>query len=493
MKSLTRVWDYLMRRKPLLAVVFVALVGGFCGCQAILGRTVVNKEIQTPAQVAQTIDNGLTLQVFGENQVLVYQITLSDHFRQAKIDVNANSLASETYVRILDGAGNLIAGEYTTIYDQAQEDGADNSVKYYFPGTPKSYQMAVAAGTMIDLQAEYVRVYSTLDGMEVAELRPTAEKEQYIITANALQHADWDNEQAQAVMYQQFKRYATQQIQDYQATIPEHILYNKTLDVEKKSQVARLYEQLLPEDQTAQAEFLDQLRKGGVPMITYRGSLEYKLGDKVDFLELFDVRDNEDGNIAKENFHLEGAVDFMKPGNYDLICEATDSDGNRSQAKFTITVADESAEKPSQIPSEDRPADTPVDNNANPGDETNLGAAEGGVGAGVSVGETVANEATTVWGELEMRVDYEDSSETMSSLSEQVAGEEVIVPIQNGQTTPSNNVTKTQDTQKPHEATMTQPAETVAKKSAKSSVVFIAVGILVICGLVKFICDRYVR
>ena len=50
------------------------------------------------------------------------------------------------------------------------------------------------------------------------------------------------------------------------------------------------------------------------PVITYRGATEYKLGETVDLLELLDIHDNEDGEIAKENLNVEGDVDFTQPG-----------------------------------------------------------------------------------------------------------------------------------------------------------------------------------
>ena len=495
--KLLQIWDYLMRRKPLLVALFVVIMSGFCGYRFAAQRHSVSSEALAPIPVVKTIDNGLELHVLDDKQVPVYQLTFSDNFQQATIEVNANSLASETYVRILDATGNLVAGEYTVIYDQAkgaaEESGA--GVKYYFPETPKSYQVALTPGMQIELQAQNVRFYSTLDGAEVTEYTPRAQSETYIVMAGGLQRADWSETQAQEIIYRQLRRYASQEISAYQASIPEHVLYNKTLDAAKKSEIARLYAQLLPQDKESYSEFVEQLQKGGAPVITYRGATEYKLGEIVDLLELLDIHDNEDGEIAKENLSVEGDVDFTQPGSYDVIYTVIDSDGNTTQLTLTIVISETKVDAPDQIPSEDRPVNKPSDGNAGDvgdgdTDETIDDVAEehpAGIGAGVGVGETVMDEAGTVWGALEAKVDYAPAATEMEA-SEEVG--DVVEDKTKAITSDNSSQKVSQRAERTNEAS---GGETTKDKTSGSNVFLIILGILAFCGLTKFIFDHYIR
>lgn len=487
---LVRVWDYFMRRKPLLVALFVMVVSAAYSYQWASRQHGMNTETITESPVAQTIDSGLELHILGENQAPVYQITLDNDFRQATVEVGASSLASETYVRILDAAGNLVAGEYTTIYDSAQGEAKmdlESGVKYYFPETPKSYTVALVPGMKIELQARGVKFYSTLDGIEVAEFAPRTELESYIVTTGGLRRADWDDSQAQAVMYQQLKRYAEQQISQYQENIPEHVLYNKTLEAERKAEIARLYAKLLPADQEAYAGFVEQLRRGGAPVITYRGALEYRLGEVVDLLALFDIHDNEDGEIARDKLTVEGAVDFTKPGSYELVYGVTDSDDNTTQLALTIVVMEERVDTPSQTPSEDRPVNLPSDVNGggNEGNNPNeVPAVDMGVGVGVS--EAATEENGTVWSAQELKVDYEPIVEVTGETSS--AAESVTEGAEQKATgeTPAQPVDR-----KAEQATAAN--EKTESKRADVNVFLIVAGLLVFCGLVKFIFDHYVR
>lgn len=514
---LVRIWDYFMRRKPLLVALFVMLASGLCSYNLTAQRRGVSSENLAEISVAQAIDNGLALHILDENQAPIYQMILSDDFRQATITIGAGSLASETYVRILDAAGNLIVGEYTTIYDPVQNgteetmvagdmepnvtDDADapetsevpevSGVKYYFSETPKNYSVALTPGMKIELQAKNVKFYSTLDGAEVAEFAPRTATESYVVSANGLKRADWDEVKAQDIMYGQLKRYADQQIRQYQENISEHVLYNKTLDVEKKAEIARLYAKLLPTDQENYSEFIEQLQKGGVPTMIYRGALEYKQGEIVDLLELLDVHDNEDGEIARGEIVVEGAVDFAKPGSYELVYSVTDSDNNTTQLRLTIVVTEEQVDVPSQVPSEERPATVPSEVN---GGETEaiepieeLAVMDMGIGTGVS--EVATDETGVVWSAQEFKVDYEPV-------------EEEVTDVANAAEIVADNATQeaaeSMPTQVP-EQKAEQVAETASKKMKAGSktvganVFFIAAGLLVCCGLIKFIFDHYIR
>lgn len=489
---LVRFWDYFMRRKPLLVALFVMVASAVCSYQWAARRHGMNAEtVATESPVVQTVDNGLELHILDENQAPVYRMALSNDFQLATVEVGTGSLANETYVRILDAAGNLVAGEYTTIYDPAQSEAKaepESGVKYYFPETPKSYTVALAPGMKIELQSGAVKFYSTLDGVEVAEFAPRTEVESYIVTAGGLKRADWGDTQAQAVMYRQLKRYAEQQISRYRESIPEHVLYNKTLEAEKKAEIARFYAKLLPADQEAYTEFVEQLGRGGAPVITYRGALEYMLGETVDLLGLLDVHDNEDGEIAREKITAEGAVDFTKPGSYELVYSVTDSDGNTTRLTLTIVVTEERADAPSQTPSEDRPANLPSE--VNGGDASVTRPTEEpaviDMGAGVGVSEVAAEEIGTVWSAQELKVDYEPVAETAEEMSS------VTEIVDEDTARKTTGETPTRPVERKTEKAAATNEETESKKVG-ANVFLIVVGLLVFCGLVKFIFDHYIR
>lgn len=487
---LGQIWDYFMRRKPLVVAFLVMLAGGFFGCQIVSRHHTMNSETLAPTPVVKTIDNGLALQILAKNQEPVYSLTWSSDTGYAQIEINAGSLTSETYVRILDAAGNLVAGEYTTIYDQAQksnEEKPEKAVEYYFPDTPKSYQVALTPGMKLELQAMRVEFYSTLDEAAIPEFAPRAQNETYVVTAAGLSRADWDEAKTKAIWYQQVKRYASQQISDYQAKIPEHVLYNKTLEAEKKADIVRLYQQLRPEDQAAHTKFIEQLERGGIPTITYRGATEYKLGATVDFLEFLDIQDNEDGEIAKDALQVEGAVDFEKPGEYSLAYSVTDSDGNETRLALVIRVMEEKIDQPSPTPNEDRPANQPVDKN---NDGNNAPEDALNTGAGTGVGDTVNNISETVWGALEMRVDYEPA-ETVVAVTPEA---EAKTSDENTPSTSSKAENSPSETPRNKEAKADPEAKTQPSAEKTGEKIFLIVlGALAICGLVKFIFDHYIR
>lgn len=488
-----QIWDYLMRRKPLLVAFFVVIASGFCGYQFAAKHRVVHSENLVVAPVAQSIDNGLALQIMGENQTPVYTLSLDDKFQQANIEVKADLLDSEAYVRILDATGNLITGDYTALHDGAKSNGGDNAtgVKYYFSDAPKAYQVALTPGMRIELHAQNVQFYSSLDGNIVTEYAPRAIDETYVVMHDGLRRDDWSEAQAQDVLYQQLSRYINQQITQYMIEIPEHVLHNKALDVTKKAEIVRLYTQLTSADQASYTDFITQLQRGGIPTITYRGKTEYKIGDKVDFLDFIDIYDNEDGEIAKESLRSEGVVDFSQPGSYRLKYIATDSDGNTTELELMITIIDKKVDAPDQIPGEDRPIDTPVDDNIS---EDNISQPSqpdenlSSEGVGVTIDEEAAGVTGTIWGALAARVDYEPSTEeteVITDIKEEAGGESKPIDEASGHEV-SERETETASSN-------TDQKPTSQTESPEINLFFVILGILAVCGLIKFIFDHYIR
>ena len=110
-----------------------------------------------------------------------------------------------------------------------------------------------------------------------------------------------------------------------------------------------------------------------------------------------------------------------------------------------------------------------------------------GIGAGVGVGETVMDEAGTVWGALEAKVDYAPAA-TEIEASEGVGD---VVEDKTKTITSDNSSQKvSQRTEQTNEAS---GGEMTKDKTSGSSVFLIILGILAFCGLTKFIFDHYIR
>ncbi len=110
-----------------------------------------------------------------------------------------------------------------------------------------------------------------------------------------------------------------------------------------------------------------------------------------------------------------------------------------------------------------------------------------GVGAGIS--ETTTDETGTVWSAQELKVDYEPATET----AEEAAS--VAMTAEEGAAQKIAESTPTRSDERKNEKTAETASEKVKaeSKAIGANVFFIVAGLLVCCGLVKFIFDHYIR
>lgn len=544
-----RFWDYIMRRKLLMVMAIGVVCSAVLSCNFLIAqhKTVEKNSIsenssrevsrvETPNlggddTMIAMINHGLAIKVFGENQEEVAEIRVESNFQRATVKLNSGLLASPAYLRILGGDGGLVAGEYTDTYDRANGtivDGETAKVFYFFPGTPKSYQIDLAVGMQIEIQAEQAKVYGLLDNTDVSAMAPRLQTERYVVMQNGLRRMDMSEGTAEEILYQLWKSYALREIAIYQSEVPEYILHNKLLDQQKKNEVCQLYEGLTEADRLPYQDFVEQLKRGGVPVINYHGKLEYAQGEGVDILDFVNVKDNEDREIARENWQVEGVVEFDKPGKYMVIIRAQDSDANWAERELEITVT-EVADGPIKIPGI-KPSDKwPTegnDGNNNDADDGNNSADGGSDGDGgdktddnsglsqevinggsantadQAGGATQPDQGTnaadaqdisgTVWEGVERAVDYENRNRTNQNQeaeqteknAERNRGQDVASKVTSGAN--GESLAKTESGTENYD-------DTHKTQNWGAALAWVAGGIVAIAGLVKFIFDHYIR
>ncbi len=274
-------------------------------------------------------------------------------------------------------------------------------------------------------------------------------------------------------------------IENYQKTISADVLNNKKLDSVNKARVIQAYESLDTSSRAPYTEFIAQLKRGGVPEISFSGPTVYQLGDEIPlFVRQVTIYDNEDGDETGEmsraglkaisNFNAERA------GEYYVKYSITDSDGNSAELTVNISVVDPTPEQPTPEPEPDTPAQTPSVTPNPP--ETS-----GSVGAGVNLSDTqletelpspVENENI---GYVHDSANQEDNIETTDKPTSIIEN----LPNNSGNK-PSSSLTFKDSSEK----------ESVSQKTSTWSAwnfLWIALGVLGVVILVRFIFDHYVR
>ena len=494
--GLVRVWDYLMRRKLLFLALLASLALTFFDISSLL----TNEEIlrfsqETDPTEKLSFENDLVLQVGDTTPSLT--IKFGQEFSSASVSVTDAALISDAYVRILDTNGKLVAGEYTEVRDNTPpaptykaEEALDESaggVAYFWIDAPKTYEVRLNPGYIIELHAESADFVSTLDGKTAPAFKPTKNVERYVVTESGLRKESWTESEGEQQIYELLRRYIVAMIEDYKAKVSDEVLNNRHLDVATKTQLILAYRSLRPADQELYRDFIEHLRVGGTPVITYYGKNEYFVGDVVDFSTLVGAIDGEDGEITPEQISVESQVNFEIAGEYTVIYSATDSDGNTTELTVIITIKDlvvenpepdePITEEPGFEPSNQDPVITLPDTDLNESEDfssstepSNLPSASStivAIGSGANVVEETVEDVPASTDEETHALDVEELDSAIT---------EVIRPA-------NSNVT----------------AEDKADGSEShggvsfTQILFIAGGILLLAGLIRFIFDHYVR
>lgn len=391
-----------MRRKAILLAVLAGLSLGGIGMAQIWSPAKVNSRETSNITTSENYQPNLKLRIGDATDEPAYELSFDQDFQKATITLRETPLTTEAYVRILDEQGALVKGEYTemreiVLPDESPEvtpeqptgepevtpeqpneapepaspvetpsdslESVDElpdepttpdlppaqEVRYFFTNAPATYTLALQPGYVIEVRSAQAHFYSTLDGQEVSSFAPTAATERYVVTEKGLKRDAWSDAEAEEQLYQILKAYLVAKIERYQAETPAEILDNKTADLVAKTQVITAYLQLRAADQTPYTEFIEHLKRGGSPVITYRGATQYELGATLDLLRLIEVYDNEDGDLTYGNLIVTTNLDPQTAGQYYLLFTAIDSDHNESSLRVEIKIIDPNAQPPLEI------------------------------------------------------------------------------------------------------------------------------------------------
>lgn len=447
-----------MRRKPLLGLLLVLLaLGGVIGAKLMAEHQPLTNQAQEISAGAKPIyNNSLTFKIAGTSGKSAYEMVLASDFRSAKINVSAESIGSEAYVRILNPSGQVIVSEQT-----APENGENK-----FADTPKSYAVQLGRNYIIELHSANVQVLSNLTHIQATEFIPSGVTERYVITAKGIRKSGWSDTDGEEALYKILKKYIVSQIETYKVNLSDEVLNNKTLDVANKAQLVLAYNNLKGVDQAPYREFINHLRRGGVPEISYHGKREYSVGESVDFAKLVSVRDGEDGEYDAEQITIQSDIDFNQAGKYTLSYRASDSDRNTVTLKIPITIVE--VVEPDVIPESPVVApELPVDNSDKKPSATDVSSSQAPtVGGGANIDQEL------------IKTDLDEETSIYEQDDTEIELAEVTQPTNDNISTTSTN---------------TEPRTQPHGGIGASQIVLLVLGIVLLVGLVRFIFDHYVR
>ena len=514
MRKIGEIWDYLMRRKPILVALILAFILGIIGCAKILSPD----EGVNLAQLSETspelkYDNSLILVINGRKQPS-YVLNFEQDFKKARVAVTNVPLTAETYIRIFDEQGRLLAGEYTVMQDPAatilpddpdspddtidqeeteEDEGATKpdhaGVDYVLTPETKSYELDLEPGYKIELRTSSGYFYSTLDNREAQSFRPLAgQTETYVVMRGGLRRLSWSEAEGGEQMYVLLRNYIFGLIADYQATVTDEVLNNKNLDLANKTRVLLSYYMLKLDDQVPYAEFMEHLRRGGSPIIEYSGPKEYEVGEKIEIERFLQVTDNEDGEITSDQIEIIGEIDNNSAGEYLVTIWATDSDQNQTSLEIKFTVLAQPSEEPLPPISDEPIIEDPVLDDPTPSNpiqptipvQTPVIEPERPiVGIFDRPSQSLVNQEQTV---VQSPTDEESSTnDQMANIADDSSISKTDTPATNYQIPSTATATTT--------TTTTQ----TKKQVSVGDVALIAVGAITFLGLIKFIFDHYVR
>lgn len=444
------IWDYLMRRKPVLWLLLVLLaLGGVVGAKLMMDhRLVVSQAQEIGAGPAPIYNNSLTFRILGKSGRPAYELKLASDFRSAKVTVTAEALASEAYVHVLNPSGQLSTGEQTTL----------TNGEWQFSGAPKTYSLQLGRGYMIEVHGTGVQVLSNLNNSLATAFMPSGVTERYVLLTDGLRKATWSDAEGKTALYNLLKNYIVGQIETYKSHLANEVLNNKNLDVAAKTQIVLAYRNLNGADQEPYREFINHLVRGGVPEITYQGKHEYTVGESVDFTKLVSVRDGEDGEYTASQIVTQSDVDFSQAGKYTLSYRASDSDRNTVTMKIPITIAE--AKVDNVVTTPEAPTQNVVSETPN----------------------VVDNQTPTIGGGMNVEQEPIESNAESNTIWDSHNGD-----IEENMTTDTTYASSITQTSSPEEKT----SETHGISA--SQIVLLILGIVLLFGLVRFIFDHYVR
>lgn len=477
------IWDYLMRRKALFGLLLAVLaLSSFLGAKIIAAHRPISSQAQEIGVGPMPVyNNALILRIPNQAGQAAYELKFDADFKQAKVSVAAVDLEASAYVRILNANGQLVAGEYTTVQENASAatdaGQAVANVTHRFAQAPASYNVKLSPGYTIEISSKNTQVISTLNNSLATEFMPQDTTERYVVMSGGLRKAGWSDAQARTALSNLLKNHIINQIENYRRQLSDEVLNNRHLEVASKTQIVLAWRMLDFADRLPYHDFINNLRRGGVPQITYYGRRQYTVGETANFSDLVSAHDGEDGDYAIEEIVTRSEVDFGQAGEYLLAYTVRDSDQNTVTLKIPIAVVEPQAEQPA--PGTFPPLENVTDSSLNEMEQ-------------ISNPSTSAGQNTSAIGSG-VNTDAAPTADTTSMVWDNTTSETVIAPAETNSDEETGPTVTVATPTRPDEAEADSEAATAKSGISASQIVLIVLGIVLFAGLVRFIFDHYVR
>lgn len=185
---------------------------------------------------------------------------------------------------------------------------------------------------------DLVKVVSTENNVELTSYNSNMSTLLYEITKDGFKFLNQENFNEKEVLYQNAKSLLLKKITDYQAKVTKEEIENKRINPKQKIDVICAFNALNEADQEPYVDFINSLKRGGVPTLTLQNFGPIKQNTNLDLYSLVSAFDNEDGALELENITISPKFNNSKIGKQTLTIFATDSDGNVSSKEITIEV-----------------------------------------------------------------------------------------------------------------------------------------------------------
>lgn len=442
-------WQYMMHRKAQFGLLLLALLLGMsCGAKLMSLHRPETFGLAQETSSLPSYANTLRFRVNGANGKPSYELQFNANYTNASVKIYDNPTSTATRIKVYGQHNALVSSEETTF------DGTT----YKFTKAPTSYNISLQPGYTLEFTGSNIQVISDLTGGIATDFMPSGTSERYVVMAGGLRKERWGTGTGEQMMYRLVQTYFGNQIAAYRAKISPAVLNNKYADTAKKAQVVAMYNALDPRDRPAYGEFVEKLKRGGTPEITYLGKSQYNVGAKVDLAQLVKATDGEDGEFPAEKIRIETNLDTAVAGEYYVTYAVSDSDNNSLTKRVAIrVVTPTTAASPSGSSSSTTGANLPSQN-----EEVSA------TGSGPNLATIKKNtlveipEDSTIW----------DSSTELATPEAMPSAASVIVP-----------------------AVTTDSSESSESRSGitASQIVLLVLGVVLVLGLVRFIFDHYVR
>ncbi len=291
------------------------------------------------------VANYLSVILQGVYETVGCKLTFMDHYKKAKVEFGGADFngIQNAIIKIMDQDENVLLEEKKG-YDNKGNFIPEDPNGRYFNFNQDAYEVDLKPGYIIEItHSRYdsrVKWNSTLLNEIVQEYTPTSETTRYIVMDDGIRMEGMDKDTATSLAYTTLKKYIINQINSYKEKVTEKEIKNRFINFKEKARIINLHSMLKEIDQQDYNDFIEKIKKGGSPVITYKGQSQYKVGTNINLYSLISATDNEDGDIIIDNDSttINSNLDIHKVGTYEVTYSVMDSDLNKSVYKLTIKM-----------------------------------------------------------------------------------------------------------------------------------------------------------